>query len=204
MLMYKHTFVSAWIVSILKELGGMCEEKFVVPIIAMFYNESATFEILKCKRSAANSRALLLKQRDDLKRLPWYRVVTRFIRSCGLKWAKLRLRFSEASYHPTEEAVSKCLGKPEFLFLKYIHKLFERMAVWQSFPDKDMPYKDLPLEFRSVLGLLDPPHAEYSHLVQIKEFADAYMSPNMQQTLFVIMLSEKLNVARQLDPAHRA
>jgi hypothetical protein len=204
MMMYKHTFVSAWIVSILKELGGMCEENFVVPIIAMFYNDSSTFHILNCKRSAASSRASLLEQRNDLKHLPWYRIGTRFIRVCELKWAKLRLQFSEARYNPNVEAVSKCLDKPEFQFLKYIHKLFERMTVWRSFSDKDLPYEELPLEFRSVLGPLDPPHAEYSHLVQIKEFADAFMSPNMQQTLFVLLLSEKLQIARQLDPSHRA
>jgi hypothetical protein len=181
----------------------MCEENLVVPIIAMFYNESATFDILKCKRSAANSSVSLLEQWDDLKRLPWYRIGSRFIRSCELIWAKLRLRYSESNYQPNDEAVSQCLGKPEFQFLKYIHKLFERMAHWKSFSDKDTPYENLPLEFRRVLGPLDPPHAEYSHLVQMKEFADAYMSPSMQQTLFVLMLSEKLMVARQLEPSHR-
>ncbi len=63
---------------------------------------------------------------------------------------------------------------------------------------------DLPAEFRDIKGLADPPHAEYSHLVEMQEMVDAYVSPEMQRTLCIVMLAEKLNVAREMDPLHRA
>ena len=62
----------------------------------------------------------------------------------------------------------------------------------------------MPAEFRDMKGLADPPHAEYSHLVVMQEMVDAYISPEMQRTLCIVMLAEKLVIARQLEPPHRA
>ncbi len=52
-------------------------------------------------------------------------------------------------------------------------------------------------------GLSDPPHAEYSNLVEIQDMVDAFISPEMQRTHYIVMLAEKLTIARQLEPSHR-
>jgi hypothetical protein len=78
------------------------------------------------------------------------------------------------------------------------------MSTWRSFPKKHLSWNDLPAEFRDMKGLADPPHAEYSHLVEMQEMVDAYISPEMQRTLCIVMLAEKLAIARQLEPPHRA
>jgi hypothetical protein len=78
------------------------------------------------------------------------------------------------------------------------------MSTWRSFPKRQLHLNDLPAEFRDIKGLADPPHAEYSHLVEMQEMVDAYVSPEMQRTLCIVMLAEKLNVAREMDPLHRA
>ena len=78
------------------------------------------------------------------------------------------------------------------------------MSTWRSFPKKNLSWNDLPAEFRDMKGLADPPHAEYSHLVEMQEMVDAYISPEMQRTLCIVMLAEKLAIARHLEPPHRA
>jgi hypothetical protein len=78
------------------------------------------------------------------------------------------------------------------------------MSAWRSFPKKRLSKDDLPAEFREVKGLADPPLAEYSHLVEMQDMLDAYISPEMQRTLCIVMLAQQLSIARQLDPRHRA
>jgi hypothetical protein len=77
------------------------------------------------------------------------------------------------------------------------------MSVWRLFPKKNLSWHDLPAEFRNVKGLSDPPHAEYSNLVEIQDMVDAFISPEMQRTHYIVLLAEKLTIARQLEPAHR-
>jgi hypothetical protein len=204
MVMYKHTFVSAWMASILREMGATCEESFSVPIISMFYNATATSDILGCKRSARVRLALLSEQMENLDQLPWYLIGTKFVKSCQLRWAKWKLRFHASRYQPESDKVEKSLQEPEFLFLKYLHALTERMDRWNSFSNKELSDDKLPEEFCKNLGPLDPPHAEYSQLVKLKKFADSYISPQVQQTLLVVMLAQKMNLKRNPDPLHRA
>jgi hypothetical protein len=188
----------------MKEMAGMCEESFMVPIITMFFNDAATFEILDCKRSERISRASFLEQQDSIKRLPWYLIGTKFVLSLKLRWAKLQLQFSTSRYQPNSQQFRGCLQEPEFQFLKYLHAVAERMSHWSTFAGKNMSHEKLPQEFHNILGPSDPPLAEYSHLVGLQEFADAYISPKMQQTLFIVMLAERMNVARPMEPPHRA
>ncbi len=188
----------------MKQMAEMCAESFMIPIIVMFFNETATSDILSCKLSEKINQASLLEQMNNLKRLPWYRFGTRFIESCKLNWAKVRLRLSVFKYQPDSDKCERCLQEPEFQFLKYLYALTERIRHWNSFSKKHLPIEQLPQEFRNVLGLSDPPHAEYSHLTQLKEFADAYMTPSIQQTLFLVLLAEKMNVVHHLEPPHRA
>lgn len=188
----------------MKEMAGMCEESFMVPIITMFFNDAASFDILGCKRSERISHASFLKQQDNIKLLPWYLIGTRFVQSLKLRWAKLQVRFSTSRYQPNTKTFRSCLQEPEFQFLKYLHVLAERMVHWSTFTGRNLSLEKLPQEFHNILGPSDPPHAEYSHLVQLQEFADSYISPKMQQTLFIVMLAEKMNIARPMEPPHRA
>lgn len=202
--MYNHTFVSTWMASILKEMGVACEESFVVPLISMFYNVTSSSDILGCKRSARVRLASLSEQMDNLNQLPWYLIGTRFSKSCQFRWTKWRQHFFASRYQPESEKVESSLQEPEFLFLKYLHALTERMDQWNAFSNKELSCDKLPEEFCKMLGPLDPPHAEYSHLVELKAFTDSYISPKIQQTLFILMLAEKMNLPRDLDPPHRA
>lgn len=204
MLMYKSQFISSWIASIMKHMGTLCEENVVIAIATMFYNGISTEDVIKRKREVKIKRESILKHFEKLKQLPWSKVCSWLVQSCSLRWSWVKSEFSHSRYLPDEDAVEGCLKQPEFEFLKYLHKLTERMATWRSFPRKDRDFEDLPHEFRRVLGALDPPHAEYSHLFELQQFADHYMTQKMQRTLFVVMLSEKLNIARQVEPTHRA
>jgi hypothetical protein len=188
----------------MKQMGSLCDENVVFPIATMFYNGHSTVDIITRKRKLKIERVLMLKQFEILKQLPWYKVGSRFFQSCSLRWTRLKSEFLHSRYLPNADAVEDCLSQPEFDFLKYLHKLTERMANWSSFSHKDRDYYDLPQEFRSVLGAVDPPHAEYSHLFELQQFADHYLTQKMQRTLFIVMLSEKLNIARQVEPSHRA
>jgi hypothetical protein len=78
------------------------------------------------------------------------------------------------------------------------------MSAWREFPKKQVPVHDLPAEFRDVKGLMDPPHAEYSRLVDLQEMIDAFVSKDMQRTLLVKMLADKMNLVREAEPSHRA
>jgi hypothetical protein len=84
-----------------------------------------------------------------------------------------------------------------------MHKMTQRMSAWRSYPKKHLSWHDLPAEFRDVKGPADPPHAEYSVLVEIQDMVDAYISPEMQRTQYILMLVEKMSIARQLEPPHR-
>ena len=86
---------------------------------------------------------------------------------------------------------------------RYLHKLTQRMSSWRSFSKKHISWHELPAEFQNVKGPADPPHAEYSNLVEIQDMVDAFISPEMQRTHYIMLLAEKLTIARQLEPAHR-
>lgn len=78
------------------------------------------------------------------------------------------------------------------------------MAAWRSFPKKHMPVHELPAEFRDVKGLMDAPHAEYSRLVHVQDMIDAFISKDLQRTLLVAVLAQKMNIVREAEPSHRA
>lgn len=80
----------------------------------------------------------------------------------------------------------------------------QRMTAWRSFPKKESPWEELPSEFREVKGSSDPPLAEYSYLVEIQDLVDAYISPEMQRTMCVMMVAKKLGLARKMELQHRA
>ena len=101
-------------------------------------------------------------------------------------------------------ARNKCCVSPHPTSFRYLRKLTQRMSAWREFPKKHVPVHDLPAEFRDVKGLMDPPHAEYSRLVDLQEIVDAFVSKDMQRTLLVKLLADKMNLVREAEPSHRA
>ena len=52
--------------------------------------------------------------------------------------------------------------------------------------------------------MIDPPHAEYSRLVELQDMVDSFISKDMQRALLVTMLAEKMNLVRETDSSHIA
>lgn len=203
MLLHKSGFVTKWIVGIKTRMFSMCEEGFVMNLIALFYNDAATEDILESKRKLRLELAAIEHQSHLLVLIPWYSV---FRRLCGhLKLLKERISVQVTLWlsSPSEEALNNCLRSPEFEFMKYLHRLSERMATWRAFSGKHLPAEQLPSEFVEVKGALDAPHAEYEHLCRIQEMADAFIPADMQRTMFAMMLSERMGQAQPLKPSHR-
>ena len=72
MLMYKDKFVNKWVTGIKSQMSGMCEENFVVPVIALFYNDAATSIILNSKRKLRMELAAIEQRHQAAARVPWY------------------------------------------------------------------------------------------------------------------------------------
>jgi len=197
MLMYKDKFVNKWVTGIKSQMSGMCEENFVVPVIALFYNDAATSAILNSKRTMRIELAAIEQRHQTATRVPWHFVGER-LRAWVTRWReRMAVRIGVWRQQLPEEAVSKCLSSPEFEFLKYLHNLTERMAAWRAFPDKHLPSDQLPKEFVDVKGLLDAPLSEYETLCRIQETADAFIPAEMQRTMFAVMLSEMMRKPEQ-------
>jgi hypothetical protein len=174
----------------------MCEYGFLIPVIALFYNDTATVDILESKRRIRFDLAAIEQESQKLKHLPWYFVFERL----GIyltSWRnRMAVRIRVWLHEPSVEAIDRCLSSPEFEFLKYLHKLTERIAAWHAFPDKHLPLNHLPNEFVDLKGQLDAPHAVYERLNRIQEALDAFIPAAMQRTMCVLMLSK---IMRQSD-----
>jgi hypothetical protein len=203
MRLHKDVFVTKWVVSITTRMKGMCEEGFIIPIIAMFYNDAASVDILRNKKNMRIQSDSFKKQAAVIKQMHWYSLVPRVIGHIKLIWNRMKYQFSVWRQQLPAEAVDKCIEKPEFEFLEYLHKLTERMHAWRSFRNKHLPPEELPAHFRVRKGPSDPPQAEYSNLVKVQELADAFIPKEVQTTMFAVMLAEKLTCARLLAPSHR-
>ena len=203
MLMHKDKFVTKWVAEIKARMTGMCEDGFVIPMIALFYNDAATADIMECKRKMRLELAAIEQRHGMLARLPCYSIFER-LSGCFASWRdRMAVRIWVWRHQPDEEAVNKCLGSPEFEFLKYLHKLTERMTAWRDFPDKHLPPVMLPKEFVDIKGHLDAPLSAYDNLSRIQETADALIPAEMQRTMFAVMLSEMMCQPEQRTPAHR-
>jgi hypothetical protein len=203
MLMYQDKFVSKWVSTIHNRMKGMCEESFVVPMIALFYNDAATSDILESKQKMRLALNAIERRAQAIMRLPWYRVFQRLSGFVACWRERVAVRIGVWRRQPPEEAVNQCLCSPEFEFLKYLHKLTERMIAWRAFPDKHLPPVMLPKEFVDIKGHLDAPLSAYDNLSRIQETADALIPAEMQRTMFAVMLSEMMCQPEQRTPAHR-
>jgi hypothetical protein len=203
MLLHKDNFVTKWVTGINSQMAGMCEDGFVVPLITLFYNDAATGDVLECKRRTRLELDAIEKRRQALARLPWYSICERLSGYMASWRDRMAVRIGVWRRQLPEEAVNKCLGSPEFEFLKYLYKLTERMAAWRSFRNKHLPLDQLPKEFVDVKGLSDAPHAAYERLYMIQEEMDAFIPAEMQRTMCAMMLSEMMGQTEQLAPADR-
>lgn len=203
MRLHKDAFVTKWVVSLTARMAGMCKEGFVIPIITMFQNETASVEIINQKLEMQTQLEYFNMRAASLKRLSWFSFSSRVSGHMDLLWSRLKCRFAVWRRQLPAEAVDQSLQGPEFEFLQYLHKLTERMDSWRGFGDKRLPPEQLPANFRIAKGFSDPPHAEYSHLVKLQDLADAYIPQVMQRTMFAVMLAEKVVAARMISPAHR-
>jgi hypothetical protein len=202
MLMHQDKFVTKWVAAIKSRMAGMCEDGFVVPMIALFYNDAATSDILASKRRTRLELAAI-DQRSVQSRVPWYSVTER-LKGLLTSWrARMAVRIGVWRHHPAEEAIDRCLSSPEFQFLKYLHNLTERMAAWRAFPDKHVPADQLPKEFVDLKGPTDAPHAAYERLYMIQEEMDAFIPAELQRTMCALMLSQMMRKSEQMIPAHR-
>ena len=202
--MHQDKFVTKWASGIMLQMAGMCEDGFVIPMIALFYNDAATNDILESKRKMRLEIATI-EQRSQLPaQLPWYSIRAR-IRGHLASWKEhMALRIQVWRHLPPKDSIDRCLGSPEFDFLKYLHKLTERMAAWRSFPDKHLPSDQLPKEFVDVKGQLDAPQAVYERLDRIQEAVDALIPAEMQRVLCALMLSKMMRQPdEQLQPSHK-
>ena len=203
MLIHKDKFVTKWVTGIKSRMAGMCEDGFVIPLIALFYNDAATADILESKRRTRLQLADIEQRSQALARVPWYSVIER-VRIHLTSWReRMAVRIGLWRHELAEGSMNSCLSSPEFEFLKYLHKLTERMAAWRAFPDKHLPTDQLPKEFVDLKGQLDAPLSAYERLCRIQETADAIIPAEMQRTMFAVMLSEMMGQPEQRTPAHR-
>ena len=203
MLIHKDKFVTKWVTGIKSRMAGMCEDGFVVPLIALFYNDAATADILESKRRTRLQLAAIEQRSQALARVPWYSAIERVSIHLTSWRERMAVRIGLWRHELAEGLMNSCLGSPEFEFLKYLYKLTERMAAWRAFPDKHLPSDQLPKEFVDLKGQLDAPLSAYERLCRIQETADAIIPAEMQRTMFAVMLSEMMGQPEQRTPAHR-
>ena len=203
MLIHKDKFVTKWVTGIKSRMAGMCEDGFVVPLVALFYNDAATADILESKRRTRLQLAAIEQRSQALARVPWYSVIERVSIHLTSWRERVAVRIGLWRHELPEGSMNRCLSSPEFEFLKYLHKLTERMAAWRAFPDKHLPTDQLPKEFVDLKGQLDAPLSAYERLCRIQETADAIIPAEMQRTMFAVMLSEMMGQPELRTPAHR-
>jgi hypothetical protein len=204
MLMHQDKFVTKWVSGIMLQMAGMCEDGFVIPMIALFYNDAATNDILESKRKMRLEIGAIEQRSQLLAQVPWYNIGARISGRLASWKEHMALRIQVWRHQPPKEAIDRCLSSPEFDFLKYLHNLTERMAAWRAFPDKHLPSDQLPKEFVDVKGQLDAPQAVYERLDRIQEAVDALIPAEMQRTMCALMLSKMMRQPdEQLQPSHK-
>ena len=202
MLLHRDKFVTKWVTGIKSRMAGMCEDGFVIPMIALFYNDAATDDILESKRSM-RLELEAIKQRTRMRmRLPWYSLFKRIGGSVTSWRERMHVRIGVLRQQLPEEALIRCLGSPEFEFLNYLHKLTERMAAWRAFPDKHLPADQLPKEFVDLKGPSDAPLSAYEHLCRVQEEMDAFIPTELQRTMCAVMLVQLMKQPEQQSASH--
>jgi hypothetical protein len=203
MLIHKDKVVSSWVTRIKLQMANMCEDDFVIPMIALFYNDAATRDILESKRRTRLELAEIEERRRKLLDLPWYLVGERLSGLMTLCRDRMAFHIREWTQKPPVDAMDSCLGAAEFEFLKYLYILTQRITAWRAFPQKQLPPNQIPKEFFEVKGRMDAPLSVHDNFCRIQEVADAFIPPEMQRTMFAVMLSEMLIQPEQQNPAHK-
>ena len=200
--MHSNPHITKWLVAIKMRMASMCEEGFVMTAITLMYNDAATEDILESKRKMRLRLADIQQQSLLLSRSHLSSVGERLRERLKLWRDSIKVHIDVLLHEPSIDAMNRCLTSPEFEFMKFLHKLTERISAWRKFPDKHLPYLELPAEFVELQGEMDAPHAEYERLCRILELADSFIPADMQRTMFAMMLSEKMGQTRPLMPSH--
>jgi len=201
LLMYNISSAKSWIFEISARLGAAGTEGFYIPLVATLYNTQSSSDISKLKRKMRTQLTDYAQHQ-----LGRFRFVTQ---CCGLFWVWLqekRLSFRARHYKPSLDLLDKCLREPELEALVYLHKLSERVKMWEhvSWKYYDVKKKDLPSEFRRVNGDADPPHSEYTYQANIIHMLEDALPPSVHRVLTSLMFSHLMMMARtELTPAER-
>jgi hypothetical protein len=203
MLLYNDKFITKWVSGIKTELAGMCVENFVIPVILLFYNDTATGGILESRRKVKLQLDTIEQRSQSMMQLPWYSAIQRLKRFFKSQKDRAMVQISIWFNQLPREAIDRCLCGAEFEFLKYLHMLTERIAAWRKFPDKHLPSDQLPREFVNLKGLSDAPVSSYDRLYHIQELVDAFIPAEMQRTMLAVMLSELMAQPVQMTHAEK-
>jgi len=201
LLMYNISSAKSWIFEISARLGAAGTEGFYIPLVATLYNTQSSSDISKLKRKMRTQLTDYAQHQ-----LGRFRFVTQ---CCGSFWVWLqekRLSFRARHYKPSLDLLDKCLREPELEALVYLHKLSERVKMWEhvSWKYYDVKKKDLPSEFRRVNGDADPPHSEYTYQANIIHMLEDALPPSVHRVLTSLMFSHLMMMARtELTPAER-
>ena len=164
----------------------------------MFINKQASADIFSRKRKLEASLASIEKR---------YMVARHTGCFCfaGLqRWiSRLRTRLQMTRIDISSDLINSCIVNPEFKALQYLHKLSQRIITWKRWPKKQLPFNELPREFRDVKGAVDPPHAEYSHLFEVSQILEATTSPQMQKTMLAWFVAQRMGCLNEISPKHQ-
>ena len=199
MRMHKDRFVTKWVVAVLTSLGDACRETYTLPLIVMFINKEASTDILTRKR------ALQATMDSIERRYLGARYLGSYVFAGFMRWVStVRVRMQIMRTDPTSKQINSCIEKPEFKALQYLHKLSQRILSWKRWPKKNMPFDELPNEFRDIKGDSDPPHAEYSHLFEVTQTLNAMASPEIRETMLAWFVAQRMGCALETSSKHRA
>ena len=128
-------------------LGDACRETYTLPLIVMFINKEASTDILTRKR------ALQATMDSIERRYLGARYLGSYFFAGFMRWVStVRVRMQIMRTDPTSKQINSCIEKPEFKALQYLHKLSQRILSWKRWPKKNMPFDELPNEFRDIKG----------------------------------------------------
>jgi hypothetical protein len=109
------------------------------------------------------------------------------------------MKVADARFRIPQNTLDECVERPEFRMLTYLHKLGERMCMWQEWDDKNLPSDELPEYFHDVKGPTDPPLKDYSYYADVINATEQLMTPQMMRALTAIMFAELMNSKRSRE-----
>lgn len=199
-LMRLHTnpYVSRWATALISELNDASSERGIfLPLFVMFWDETASADVYKNRRSMFSANSGLSKRsvRNSA-------VFGRILKWISLRWNGVRSLVASFRYRPPPESIEVCLQSPEMEALVYLHKLTKRVDDWQ---DKSGRFADDDNEssFWVSQGPADPPPAEVEYQSDVINMLEQALPPNVHRVFTALMFSEMMNSSRKTTSAQR-